>query len=312
MWGERVEAVLRNSFGGVPGLAPEPPGPATRQPKYVRNRKKPLIAEQRIKQKEGSHELRQPPGNSSSVLLPELRQGVVRGMHSPGERLSSTANSASPPRSAFPGLSRELRSRLASHSLQPGPNPALATMLGFIPGVGAMYNGQFVKAMIHVLVFVILIAITDQHDFFGILHRRLGSSIRFSTRTRPPRRGATDCPCRIPSASMNWPRIGWGTNIRRHPISLPGARPPGQAVLRAGRLLPTSPPPPYTPPAASFVGGELSADIRRRAPPMRRHRRMRKLSTAARLSLCGGALSASAALCRGGGANAANLRERSR
>src|SRR5271163_1763519 len=48
-----------------------------------------------------------------------------------------------------------------------GPNPALATILGIIPGVGAMYNGQFVKAMIHVLVFVILIAITNQHDFFG-------------------------------------------------------------------------------------------------------------------------------------------------
>ncbi len=48
-----------------------------------------------------------------------------------------------------------------------GANPALATILGIIPGVGAMYNGQFVKAMIHVLVFVILIAITDQHDFFG-------------------------------------------------------------------------------------------------------------------------------------------------
>jgi TM2 domain-containing membrane protein YozV len=49
-----------------------------------------------------------------------------------------------------------------------GPNPGLAALLGFIPGVGAMYNGQFVKAMIHVLVFVILIAITDQHGFFSL------------------------------------------------------------------------------------------------------------------------------------------------
>ena len=48
-----------------------------------------------------------------------------------------------------------------------GPNPALATILGVIPGVGAMYNGQFVKAMIHVLVFVVLIAMTDQHSFLG-------------------------------------------------------------------------------------------------------------------------------------------------
>jgi TM2 domain-containing membrane protein YozV len=49
-----------------------------------------------------------------------------------------------------------------------GPNPALAFALGFIPGVGAMYNGQFIKALIHVLVFVVLIGITDQHPLFGI------------------------------------------------------------------------------------------------------------------------------------------------
>src|SRR5579862_8156830 len=49
-----------------------------------------------------------------------------------------------------------------------GPNPGTATVLGFIPGVGAMYNGQFVKALVHVLVFVILIGITDNHPIFGV------------------------------------------------------------------------------------------------------------------------------------------------
>jgi hypothetical protein len=49
-----------------------------------------------------------------------------------------------------------------------GPNPGTAMGLGFIPGVGAMYNGQFVKALVHVLVFVILIGITDNHGIFGI------------------------------------------------------------------------------------------------------------------------------------------------
>lgn len=39
------------------------------------------------------------------------------------------------------------------------PNPALATVLGFIPGVGAMYNGQYVKAIVHVLVFVVLVSV---------------------------------------------------------------------------------------------------------------------------------------------------------
>ena len=49
-----------------------------------------------------------------------------------------------------------------------GPNPGTAFALGFIPGVGAMYNGQFVKALVHVLVFVVLIGITHNHGIFGI------------------------------------------------------------------------------------------------------------------------------------------------
>lgn len=50
----------------------------------------------------------------------------------------------------------------------PGANPALATLLGFIPGVGAMYNGQYVKAIVHVLVFVVLVAIAGSHGIFGL------------------------------------------------------------------------------------------------------------------------------------------------
>ncbi len=49
-----------------------------------------------------------------------------------------------------------------------GPNPGTAFALGFIPGVGAFYNGQFIKGLVHVLVFVILIGITQNHGIFGI------------------------------------------------------------------------------------------------------------------------------------------------
>ncbi len=38
-----------------------------------------------------------------------------------------------------------------------GTNAVFATLLGFIPGVGAVYNGQFVKAVVHVLIFAMLI-----------------------------------------------------------------------------------------------------------------------------------------------------------
>src|SRR5205807_7752401 len=42
------------------------------------------------------------------------------------------------------------------------PSPGVAAALGFIPGVGAMYNGQFLKGVLHVLVFVCLIWMADR------------------------------------------------------------------------------------------------------------------------------------------------------
>jgi hypothetical protein len=38
-----------------------------------------------------------------------------------------------------------------------GTNPGAAFALGLIPGVGAIYNGEFLKAAIHVLVFALLV-----------------------------------------------------------------------------------------------------------------------------------------------------------
>jgi TM2 domain-containing membrane protein YozV len=54
-------------------------------------------------------------------------------------------------------------------TLPGAPSPAIALLLGFIPGVGAMYNGQFTKAFIHVIIFVLLIVITSNYGPVGIL-----------------------------------------------------------------------------------------------------------------------------------------------
>jgi hypothetical protein len=48
------------------------------------------------------------------------------------------------------------------------PNPALAALLGIIPGVGAMYNGQYAKGIVHLVVFAILITLADEHGIFGL------------------------------------------------------------------------------------------------------------------------------------------------
>lgn len=49
-----------------------------------------------------------------------------------------------------------------------GPNPSVAAVLGLIPGVGAMYNGQFFKGLIHVVIFAVLISMTGHYHIFGL------------------------------------------------------------------------------------------------------------------------------------------------
>jgi len=49
-----------------------------------------------------------------------------------------------------------------------GPNPSAAAVLGLIPGVGAMYNGQYFKGLIHVVIFVVIISITTHFGLFGL------------------------------------------------------------------------------------------------------------------------------------------------
>ncbi len=49
------------------------------------------------------------------------------------------------------------------------PKPVLAALLGFIPGVGAMYNGQFAKGIAHIVIFALLQSMARMNDFFGFL-----------------------------------------------------------------------------------------------------------------------------------------------
>ncbi len=49
------------------------------------------------------------------------------------------------------------------------PNPGTAAVLGIIPGVGAMYNGQFFKGFIHVIIFAILVSISGRFPIFIML-----------------------------------------------------------------------------------------------------------------------------------------------
>ena len=56
----------------------------------------------------------------------------------------------------------------------PGASPGLAFLLGLIPGVGAIYNGQYVKGLIHVVILGVLISILDSGQAAGGLEPLFG------------------------------------------------------------------------------------------------------------------------------------------
>ncbi len=48
-----------------------------------------------------------------------------------------------------------------------GASPGLAFLLGLIPGVGAIYNGQYVKGLMHVVILGVLISIVSSDEASG-------------------------------------------------------------------------------------------------------------------------------------------------
>ncbi len=52
--------------------------------------------------------------------------------------------------------------------VNPGVSPGLAFLLGLIPGVGAIYNGQYAKGIVHVLILGLLISITSSDAAGGL------------------------------------------------------------------------------------------------------------------------------------------------
>ncbi|MGA3160971.1 MAG: B-box zinc finger protein [Terracidiphilus sp.] len=132
-----------------------------------------------------------------------------------------------------------------------GPNPSSAAVLGLIPGVGAMYNGQFIKGFIHVVVFAVLVSLTGYYGVFGFFIAAwiCYQSFEAYQTARALRDGLQ-------------PPDPLGLNELSSLLTL-GTRPrnPGQPVAGQPAAVPPTggyqPPPPYqapfTPPAAGFV-----------------------------------------------------------
>lgn len=50
----------------------------------------------------------------------------------------------------------------------PEVSPGIAFILGFIPGVGAIYNGQYAKGLVHVIIIGLMISILDNNAAAGL------------------------------------------------------------------------------------------------------------------------------------------------
>ena len=131
------------------------------------------------------------------------------------------------------------------------PNPGLAALLGFIPGVGAMYNGQYAKGIVHLVVFAILVSLTDQNGIFGlfiagwvfyqVIEAHHTARARRDGNPLPNPFGLNDLGERL-GFGKAWPSSG-ATTAQATPAD------PGAPAPPAGAYAP--PPPNYPPPPPS-------------------------------------------------------------
>jgi hypothetical protein len=81
-------------------------------------------------------------------------KGVIYCENCIAERLQGVQ----PPQTLYQGVVDQGGGLRARPMPVPGPNPALAGILGAIPfGVGAVYNGQYAKGLAHLIIFVLLV-----------------------------------------------------------------------------------------------------------------------------------------------------------
>jgi cell wall-active antibiotic response 4TMS protein YvqF/B-box zinc finger protein len=60
------------------------------------------------------------------------------------------------------------RAAAAKPNFDPSVSPGLAAFLGFIPGVGAIYNGQYAKGLVHAIIFGLLVSIVSSRAAPGL------------------------------------------------------------------------------------------------------------------------------------------------
>jgi hypothetical protein len=126
------------------------------------------------------------------------------------------------------------------------PNPGLAALLGFIPGVGAMYNGQYAKGVVHLVVFAILVSLANENGIFALfIAGWMFYQVIEAHHTARARRDGTPLPNPFGLNDLG-ERLGFGKAW------------PANATPHVSAAMPDAYPPPvggtYVPPAAAYPG----------------------------------------------------------
>ena len=133
------------------------------------------------------------------------------------------------------------------------PNPGLAALLGLIPGVGAMYNGQYAKGVVHLIVFAILVSLANENGIFGLfIAGWVCYQVIEAYHTAKARRDGTPLPNPFGLNDLS-ERLGFG---KSWPNPVGTAAPQGAAsdATQATNAAYTPPPPGYPPqPSASWA-----------------------------------------------------------
>jgi len=145
------------------------------------------------------------------------------------------------------------------------PNPGLAALLGFIPGVGAMYNEQYAKGIVHLVVFAILVSLaSDVNGIFGLfIAGWICYMVIEAHHTARARRDGTPLPNPFGLNDLSerlgfgraWPAAAAPFAANPGPAAQPGAyAPPVSSFVDASAAPPygSAPPYSYVPPASSW------------------------------------------------------------
>lgn len=104
----------------------------------------------------------QETNDGQGYTAPGASTGYTPGYTPAGAPYDPAGAVPPPPPPPYPGY-------VPGPAMPHAPNPMLAGLLGFIPGVGAMYNGQFAKGLAHIAIFAMFVSLSNHvSDVFGI------------------------------------------------------------------------------------------------------------------------------------------------